>query len=106
MPKAHVSIIGADLKVVGSINCSGGLRVNGTVEGDIKGSSMAVGESGRIQGSIVADTVNICGSINGQTKADTVTVSKSARITGGITHQSLSIEPGAFLDGVSCKPQS
>jgi cytoskeletal protein CcmA (bactofilin family) len=46
--------------------------------------------------------VRICGSVNGQIRADNVTLEKSARVTGDILHKSLSIEQGAFLEGM-CK---
>ena len=86
---AAPSIISADLKIVGDL----------TSAGDIQSRTITVGESALVTGSIVADTVRICGSVNGQIKGQTVTLDKSAKVIGDIMHQSLAIEPGAFLEG-------
>ena len=61
---------------------------------------------GHTQAETTADTVSIHSSIEGETKAATVTIAKEC--TGHRRHHphTLTIEPGAFLDGVSCQPQS
>jgi cytoskeletal protein CcmA (bactofilin family) len=55
-----------------------------------------------VHGAVQAENVRICGIINGQIRADNVTLEKTARVTGDILHKSLSIEQGAFLEGM-CK---
>jgi len=93
------SIISADLKVVGDLQCSGELQVKGNVEGDIKSRAITIGEGAHVQGSVMADTVHIAGSIKGQIEAPSVSVSRSARVVGDIVHQSLAVEAGAYLEG-------
>ncbi|RMD64769.1 MAG: polymer-forming cytoskeletal protein [Alphaproteobacteria bacterium] len=39
------------------------------------------------------------GTLIGQVRANTVTVGKDARIIGNIFHHTLTIEPGAYIDG-------
>ena len=96
------SVISSNLKVVGDLHCVGDIQIDGSVEGDISTETATVGQSAKIQGSISADMVRINGSINGQIKAKSVVIAKTAHVVGDIVHETLSVEAGAFLDGV-CK---
>src|SRR3954467_12882573 len=96
------SIISPDLRINGDMVCSGDIQIDGWVEGDIQSRNVVVGEGATVHGAIQAENVRICGIINGQIRADNVTLEKSARVTGDILHKSLSIEQGAFLEGM-CK---
>ena len=101
--KASVpSIISPDLRINGDMVCSGDIQIDGWVEGDIQSRNVVVGEGATVHGAIQAENVRICGIINGQIRADNVTLEKTARVTGDILHKSLSIEQGAFLEGM-CK---
>lgn len=93
------SIISADLKVIGNLESAGDLQIDGRIEGDIKSRSVTVGETARVKGSIVADTVRICGTVNGEVRATSVTLARTAKATGDIVHETLSIESGASLEG-------
>jgi cytoskeletal protein CcmA (bactofilin family) len=96
------SIISADLKVTGDLVSDGDIQVDGVIEGDIQSRTVTVGEAAHVKGSISADTVRVCGSVSGQVKGTNVTLAKTAKVTGDILHQTLAIEPGAFLEG-HCK---
>jgi cytoskeletal protein CcmA (bactofilin family) len=96
------SIISPDLRINGDMVCSGDIQIDGWVEGDIQSRNVVVGEGATVHGAIQAENVRICGIINGQIRADNVTLEKTARVTGDILHKSLSIEQGAFLEGM-CK---
>lgn len=101
--KASVpSIISPDLRVNGDMVCSGDIQIDGWVEGDIQSRNVHVGEAATVHGAVQAENVRICGIVNGQIRADNVTLEKTARVTGDILHKSLSIEQGAFLEGM-CK---
>ena len=99
---AGPSIISADLKIVGDLSSAVDIQIDGSVEGDSKSRSVTIGEAALVTGSISGDTVRVCGSVNGQIKGQTVTLDKTAKVNGDIHHQSLAIEPGAFLEG-HCK---
>ena len=60
------------------------------------------GETADIRGEITADYVQVFGKINGQIKAREVVLAKTAHVVGDVLHENLSIEPGAFLEGL-CK---
>jgi len=101
--KASVpSIISPDLRINGDMVCSGDIQIDGWVEGDIQSRNVTVGEGATVHGAVQAENVKICGIVNGQIRADNVVLEKSARVTGDILHKSLSIEQGAFLEGM-CK---
>jgi len=96
------SIISADLKITGNLSSKGEIQVDGSILGDIQTKKLLVGETADIMGEIVADTVQVHGRINGQVKARQVILAKTAHVIGDILHENLSIEPGAFLEGL-CK---
>jgi len=93
------SIISPDLEIVGDLKSDGEIQIDGTVKGDIKGHMLTVGEQGKVDGSTVAETVRIFGTVNGRVQAKTVRLDKSARVTADITHETLTIEAGAYFEG-------
>ena len=93
------SIISTDLKIIGDLKSGGDIQIDGTIEGNIEVSLLTVTEQGKIDGSIVADTVRIFGTVNGQVQAKTVHLGKGARVAADITHEILTIEPGAYFEG-------
>ena len=93
------SIISADLKIVGDLKSNGDIQIDGTVEGDIDSRMLTIGEGATVKGAVVAETVRISGNIVGQVKATTVSLTKTAKVTGDVTHETLTMEAGAFLEG-------
>ena len=96
------SMISADLEITGNLDSKGEIQVDGTILGDISTIKLLVGETANIQGQITADSIRVHGRINGQIKAREVVLAKTAHVIGDILHENLSIEPGAFLEGL-CK---
>ncbi len=93
------SIISPDLKIVGDLKSDGEIQIDGTVKGDINAHMLTVGDQGKVDGSTVAETVRIFGTVSGQVQAKTVHLDKSARVTADITHETLTIEAGAYFEG-------
>ncbi len=93
------SIISADMKVVGNLQSSGDIQIDGTVEGDIKSRTVTVGENAQIHGSISAETVNVCGRVSGQVSAASVRIARTANVQGDISYKILAIEEEAVLNG-------
>ncbi len=96
------SIISVDLKMTGDLKSDGEIQVDGKVVGDIRTKTLLIGKTAEINGEIVADNVRVHGNVNGQIKARAVTLAKTAHVVGDILHEDLSIETGAFLEGL-CK---
>ena len=99
---APPSIISTDVKMTGDLNCEGEIQIEGTIEGDIRTNSLLIGQTAKIKGEVVADSVRVHGTVYGQIKARTVILAKSAHVVGDILHEDLAIETGAFLEG-HCK---
>ena len=100
--KSVPSIVSADLHVDGNLSSKGEIQVDGTVHGDIQCKALIVGAKGVIKGEVTAQNVRMHGSITGQIKAKSVFLASTARMSGDIHHESLAIEPGAFMEGL-CK---
>ncbi len=96
------SILGKDLRIHGDLKTEGDIHLDGVVNGDIKTNTITVGLDAVVNGSITGDTVRITGSVNGTITGRIVELSKTAKVIGDILHQSLSIEAGAYVEGM-CK---
>ncbi len=97
-----VSLIGRDLTISGekiNIISHGRLQVDGEVLGDLTGREIVVGETGRVSGSIAAESIDVRGKVDGGIRGSSVSLRQSARVTGDIVHQTLSIAEGAHFDG-------
>jgi cytoskeletal protein CcmA (bactofilin family) len=99
---AAQSIISRDLKIKGDLICNGDIQIDGEVEGDVQSRSITIGEGADVRGTISSDNIRVCGSVNGQLKGQSVILAKTAKLIGDVTHQTLSVEPGAFFEG-QCK---
>ena len=96
----ETSVIGPDLRVMGDVAGAGHIEIRGRVDGDVSARQVTVTESGRVEGSISGETVRISGTVNGHLDATTVEIRKTARVVGKVFHHSLSVEPGAVVDGL------
>ena len=93
------SIISTDMRVTGEINFKGKARVDGVIEGNIKGEHLVLSESGKVYGDIELVTLICHGSIEGNVKAQKVTAHTSSSIKGNLVATSLTVESGAQLNG-------
>lgn len=94
-----LSVIGADVRIVGDIITQGEMQIDGQVEGDISCARLVVGESARITGAIKADTVRIHGRVTGTIDADAVKIARSAEVIGDVTHATMEMEAGGQVEG-------
>ena len=97
--KGGLSVINVDLRVSGDLISESDVQVDGSVNGDIRTRTLTIGQNGEVRGEIIADKVRICGAVVGQVRARDVSLSETARMIGDILHESLSIEPGAHIEG-------
>ena len=99
------SMIGDDLIIDGSVTGHGELHLDGTVRGDITVERLSIGETGQVEGSITAESVDIRGKVTGSISAKQVKLFGTAHVDGDVTHEQLSMEPGAYFQGRSLKFQ-
>lgn len=96
-----VSVVGPDLIITGNLVSKGQVQIDGTVEGDIHGSHVIVGEGAHIAGGIISEEVVIRGHVLGSIRSKKVMLQATSQVDGDIFHQSLSIEQGAMFEGKS-----
>lgn len=99
---ATPSIVAADMRLTGDLVSDGELQIDGFVDGDIRCRTLVVGEGGSLHGEVRAERVRIHGTVDGFVTAKSVFLASTAHMVGDISHESLAIEPGAFMDG-RCK---
>lgn len=97
--KTTPTILARDLKIEGEISSSGLVEIEGKINGTIKGNSVILREEGFVEGTIIAETLNIKGSFEGNIKAQNINIASKAKVTGNIEYGSLSVEDGACIDG-------
>jgi cytoskeletal protein CcmA (bactofilin family) len=99
------SLIGAGTSVLGDVSFTGGLRVDGHVQGNVTASgaepgTLVVSEQARIDGEIRVAHVVVNGAVNGPiTAADHVELQAKARVIGDVFYRTLEIHVGAVIQG-------
>jgi cytoskeletal protein CcmA (bactofilin family) len=95
------SVLGVGVIWQGNITGSGGVRVEGTFEGQIalKG-LLVVGETGKVTcDNVRAANVIVAGAIKGNIMAQKVEIRSTGRVWGDIITTAFATEEGAFLRG-------
>ncbi|WP_293676662.1 polymer-forming cytoskeletal protein [uncultured Phenylobacterium sp.] len=98
---AVASLVAEGVRIQGDLATEGDLHLDGAVEGDLRVGQLTIGETGRVSGSIQADTVEIRGCVTGTITARHVRLWPTARVDGDISHAELAIEAGAHFVGRS-----
>ncbi len=97
----NLSVVSPDLTINGDLISKGELRVDGVVQGDIKGTRVVIGEHARITGDILAEAVAIFGHVIGSVRGLRVSLQSTSHVEGDVYHQSLAMEAGASFEGRS-----
>lgn len=92
------SILGAEISVQGDISFRGKVRVDGKINGNVKGEYLILGESGKINGDIEANSLICYGEITGNIKVEKLSVQKTSFINGKIETNDLFVDSGASLN--------
>lgn len=93
------SILGPQISINGNVTGAGHLQIDGNVHGDVKVGHLIVGEAGNIEGAVEAETIEIRGRVLGAISGKQVRLMASSYVEGDITHESLSIDIGAYFQG-------
>ena len=94
-----LSVISRDLKVIGDVITQGEIHIDGTIEGDVRGAKVTIGEHGAIIGTVLSENVRVRGLVRGNIISHDISLMETGRVHGDIAHDRISIEAGAFLDG-------
>ena len=99
------SLIGATTRIEGNVFFSGGLRVDGSVRGNVAGlpdqpATLVVSEQARIDGEVQATHVVVNGTINGPVDSrETLELQAGSRVKGDVHYKSIEIQQGAVVEG-------
>lgn len=99
------TLIAEHMTVEGGLAGDGELHVDGVIRGDVRVNKLTIGESGHVEGTITAESVENRGRIVGAVTAKQVRLYTTAYVDGDITHEQLAMELGAFFQGRSLKFQ-
>lgn len=101
MTSNNINLIGQGTEITGDVLCSGDLRIDGILSGNITSKGkVVVGETGRIKGEINCKNSDISGIIEGKiTVAELLSLKATAKVMGDITTSKLAIEPGSKFTG-------
>ena len=99
------SLIGAGTTVDGDVTFSGGLRIDGVVQGkvatvDNQPAMLVLSEQARIEGEVHVSHVVINGTVSGPVNAnDYLELQAKARVNGDVTYRTLEMHVGAIVEG-------
>lgn len=106
------TLVGQKTEFKGDLEFSGGLRVDGKVNGNIaatdKGNStLVLSELGEVQGNIMVPHVIINGIVKGNvTSMGKVELQAKAQITGDVHYRAIEMELGSVVNGnLVCEPE-
>jgi cytoskeletal protein CcmA (bactofilin family) len=99
------TLIAENITIEGGVAGDGELHIDGVVRGDIRVAKLTIGETGHVEGTITAESVENRGRIVGAVTAKQVRLYGTAYMDGDITHEQLAMEIGAFFQGRSLKFQ-
>lgn len=98
------TLVGADTRIDGDIHFTGGLRVDGSVRGNVTESetpsTLVLSENGRIEGAITVSQVVINGVVTGPVQAmQFIELQTKSRVAGDVSYKSLEMHTGAVVEG-------
>lgn len=99
------SLIGAGTKVEGDVRFSGGLRIDGEVDGNVlanpgKPSTLVLSEHAKVDGEIDVTHLVINGIVTGPVHAaEYLELQSKAKVTGDVHYKTLEIQLGAIVEG-------
>jgi len=99
-----VNLVCDGTSITGDIEASRDIRIDGFVKGKIivKG-KVVVGPTGKVEGDITCQTIDVSGRIEGNIHvSELISLKASALILGNINTTKISVEPGAKFTG-TCK---
>lgn len=105
-PQSRIdTLIGLGTVIDGNVTFSGGMRIDGQVNGDViatpgKPSTLILSELGSVNGAVSVTHLVVNGAICGKvTASEYLELHAKARITGDVHYKTLEIQIGAVLQG-------
>lgn len=99
------SLVSVNVQIAGDVIFTGGVRIDGQVEGNVLGKEgdhglLVLSEKGSITGSVRVYDAVINGNVSGDIEVEHfLELQANARVSGNITYRQLQMECGATIDG-------
>ena len=95
------TVVGANVRLQGTLKDTNDIIVHGTVEGDvISNKSIMVTESAMVKGPVIGEVITIGGTVRGSIEAkDKLEILPSGKVNGSISAGTLIIQAGAQFNG-------
>jgi len=93
------TIVSEGSNVKGNIISDGVVHIDGRVDGDVSCAELVIGLKGSVYGVIKTQTLHLYGTLQGKASVDKMFIAKTAKLVGEVAHNSIAIEPGAYIDG-------
>jgi cytoskeletal protein CcmA (bactofilin family) len=99
------TLVGADTRVHGDIEFSGGFHVDGYVKGNVEASreghsTLSISENGCVEGSVIVPHLMLNGMIKGDVRVtERVELGPRARVIGNVQYRLLEMSIGAEVNG-------
>jgi len=99
------TLIGAKTRINGDVDFTGGLHLDGHINGNVKGDSnqstfLSVSEHGCVEGSVIAPNVILNGIVKGDIDASNrVELGAKARVLGNVHYTLIETAVGAQING-------
>lgn len=95
------TVLGPGVVWKGNLSGSGGVRIEGSFDGDIAiNGLLVVGESGRVTcKQLHANVVIVAGAVRGDITAERLEIRATGRVWGNVVTAAFTTEEGAFLRG-------
>ena len=99
-PRDDVAIISAGVAITGEVSSTIDLQIDGRVLGDVRCTTLFLGETGVLEGNVQADRIRVSGAIDGNVVAGDVAVEATGRINGDVSYNRLKVTAGAVIEGM------
>lgn len=99
------TLIGARTRINGDVEFTGGLHLDGYINGNVKGelgadAFLSVSQQGCIEGSVIAPNIILNGIVKGDIEAsDRVELGSKARVLGNVHYTTIETAVGAQING-------
>ncbi len=94
-----MSVIGTDILVTGNIEAEVDLHIEGRVLGDVRCSTLILGEHSSVKGKVLAQRVRVSGLVEGAIQTVDLAIEATARVKGDITFSRLRVATGGVIEG-------
>jgi cytoskeletal protein CcmA (bactofilin family) len=101
-PTGALSIIGAGMTVRGDLDANGVVKIEGTVDGNVRAAAQVlVAKGGSVQGDVDTTEAVVGGTVSGAIRArDRVEIQSGASVYGDITTRRIAVAEGGTLNGL------